>query len=159
MGYECLGGGCFALALFGTILSIAWGVIFLGAGNVDNCDELRATVTSIERNPSLLDTGNSVVKFAFNATHYSIPVVEHCSVALHNAWPDAHTKHHYPIGSSHDIYDCDGQQDGCATAQSLHYDTSVGTWLLSFAGSMVLLYAVLFCFFNYCDKPPQATAR
>ena len=104
---------------------------------------MMANVTKVEEQASWFTTGNSVVTFAYDDAPFT---PEKCTVNLHNTWPDDHTTHHYPIGSAQNIYDCDmsAMNQPCETTESLRYNAISGVWLLSAAGIVFLLFAVLF---------------
>jgi hypothetical protein len=121
-------------------------------------------VTEISRNPSALATGNSVVKFEYNTTRYTIDLVKHCSVALHNTWLDVHTKDHYPVGSYVDILDCnsEGDSERCETDESMEYRTTVGIWCVATAAVALLYVVVVLCVVNWpccvCKAPSNSRA-
>jgi hypothetical protein len=112
--------------------------------------DLTAVVARISRTASLLPTGNSVVHFKYNTTHYDHVKTKHCAVEIHNSWRDVHTEDHFPIGSSHDIYDCG--YGTCATTGSLSYIATVGFWLVM-TGTFLLLLIFLRCAFVCPDDP------
>jgi hypothetical protein len=120
-------------------------------------------VTEISRHPSASSTGNSVVKFEYNATRYPVERVKHCSVWLHNTWLDADTKDHYPVGSYVDILDCDpaNTAESCETDESIQYRYTLGVWLVSAAAFVALLVIVFTCV-TCCrsgDQPEQPPAE
>jgi hypothetical protein len=140
----CCGGWLFLLLLGCLIV----GSVFMITGSVDGCDHMLATVTNVARNPSALATGNSVVHFEYNATRYSVPIVAECSVAIHNTWLDIHTEDHYPIGSTHNIYDCKPskpREEDCQTAESMGFNFTLGLSFLLVAAVVICMCCVAPC--------------
>jgi hypothetical protein len=111
-------------------------------------DRLPATVYSISQKSS--DVGDSVVKFSYNRTHYDELLVDHCSVLLHNTWPNSHTADHYPIDSLHTIYETDGS---CMTTESLRYFATQGFYMMTISGGVAFLSFVAACMYCCCRPP------
>jgi hypothetical protein len=132
---ECGPEWCFGAWVLGILVFFTTGLVYSANGVTAACSRFAATVTDISRDPSLLPTGNSVVTFAYNRTNATLA---HCSVDVHNTWLDTHTDDHFPLGSTHDIYDCNDNNHykQCQTAGSLYYFTVVGTTLLIVAAAM-----------------------